>query len=177
VTRGTYEQELFQTASRKYGLDEAILGFTGAGGAFKGGLGFGVFGLTGARPDAVGHGGWGFGVHARPFAQTQPPSHPLMPPRPRALPLPLHRPPPPGDNPENDAARIAQLLKQGAHALADDDGPGGGGGGGCGAEGGGGGGGGGGGAKGFATEDIEQVGGAAWGGARWVGVVALGGGR
>jgi hypothetical protein len=31
VTRGTYEQELFQSASRKYGLDEAILGFTGAG--------------------------------------------------------------------------------------------------------------------------------------------------
>ncbi|KAI8462365.1 MAG: hypothetical protein J3K34DRAFT_501179 [Monoraphidium minutum] len=31
VTRGTYEQELFQSASRKYGLDEAVLGFTGGG--------------------------------------------------------------------------------------------------------------------------------------------------
>lgn len=88
VTRGTYEQELFQSASRKYGLDEAILGFSGGA----------------------------------------------------------------GDNPENDAARIAQLLKQGAHALAEDgDGGAGAGGSGGGAAGAGGGGGG------FAAEGIEQI--------------------
>ncbi len=31
VSKNTYEEQLFRTASRKYGLDEAILGFTGAG--------------------------------------------------------------------------------------------------------------------------------------------------
>jgi hypothetical protein len=34
VSRDTYEAQLFQTASRKYGLDEAILGFAGSG-AFR----------------------------------------------------------------------------------------------------------------------------------------------
>jgi hypothetical protein len=29
--RDTYEQQLFECASRKYGLDEAILGFSGTG--------------------------------------------------------------------------------------------------------------------------------------------------
>eukprot|EP00878_Enallax_costatus_P046663 GHUV01056913.1.p1 GENE.GHUV01056913.1~~GHUV01056913.1.p1 ORF type:complete len:503 (+),score=214.95 GHUV01056913.1:285-1793(+) len=53
VSKNTYEEQLFRTASRKYGLDEAILGFSGA-----------------------------------------------------------------GDNPENDAARIMKLLKDGAHAFA-----------------------------------------------------------
>jgi hypothetical protein len=60
VTRGTYEQELFQSASRKYGLDEAILGFSGAGGRSGlgawgpgtgpggGGLGLGDAGIWGA---------------------------------------------------------------------------------------------------------------------------------
>lgn len=38
VSKNTYEQQLFETASRKYGLDEAILGFAGAGEAI-GGLG------------------------------------------------------------------------------------------------------------------------------------------
>ncbi|WIA09219.1 hypothetical protein OEZ85_008629 [Tetradesmus obliquus] len=52
VSQNTYEQQLFETASRKYGLDEAILGL-GA-----------------------------------------------------------------GENPENDAARIEQLLRLGAHAIA-----------------------------------------------------------
>lgn len=33
VSKNTYEEQLFRTASRKYGLDEAILGFSGAGGA------------------------------------------------------------------------------------------------------------------------------------------------
>jgi hypothetical protein len=59
---------------------------------------------------------------------------------------PKPRPPAKGDNPENDAARIAQLLKQGAHALGDEGaGGGGGGGGGAGADGG------------FASEGIEQI--------------------
>jgi SNF2 family DNA or RNA helicase len=31
VSRDTYEQQLFQCASRKYGLDEAILGFNASG--------------------------------------------------------------------------------------------------------------------------------------------------
>lgn len=31
VSKDTYEQQLFECASRKYGLDEAILGFAGAG--------------------------------------------------------------------------------------------------------------------------------------------------
>lgn len=31
VSKDTYEEQLFRTASRKYGLDEAILGFNGAG--------------------------------------------------------------------------------------------------------------------------------------------------
>lgn len=57
----------------------------------------------------------------------------------------------PGDNPENDAARIEQLLRLGAHAIMQGGG-----------EGGGGSGGGAGEAaveeKGFAAEDIEQVG-------------------
>lgn len=35
VSQNTYEQQLFETASRKYGLDEAILGF-GAGEARRG---------------------------------------------------------------------------------------------------------------------------------------------
>jgi hypothetical protein len=32
VSRNTYEQQLFECASRKAGLDEAILGFAGTGG-------------------------------------------------------------------------------------------------------------------------------------------------
>lgn len=56
-----------------------------------------------------------------------------------------------GDNPENDAARIEQLLRLGAHAIMQGGGEGGGGSGGgageaAGEE------------KGFAAEDIEQVG-------------------
>jgi chromodomain-helicase-DNA-binding protein 7 len=37
VSRDTYEQQLFETASRKYGLDEAILGFAPSGGVWEGG--------------------------------------------------------------------------------------------------------------------------------------------
>ena len=37
VTKGTYEQQLFASASRKYGLDEAILGGEGAFGGSGGG--------------------------------------------------------------------------------------------------------------------------------------------
>lgn len=38
VSKNTYEQQLFECASRKYGLDEAILGFAGAGEATKGSI-------------------------------------------------------------------------------------------------------------------------------------------
>jgi chromodomain-helicase-DNA-binding protein 7 len=35
VSKATYEQQLFECASRKYGLDEAILGFGGGEAAYQ----------------------------------------------------------------------------------------------------------------------------------------------